>query len=45
MKNVGNYNKFIKEKNNFEAEYEKSENKVEFILSLYGKGLFDKENE
>ena len=45
MKNIGNYNKFIKEKNNFEAEYEKSENKVEFILSLYGKGLFDKENE
>ncbi len=34
------YNTFIKDKINFKQEYEKSDNKIDFILSLYGKGLF-----
>ena len=42
---IKNYNKFITERKNFEEEYEKSTNKIEFVLSLYGKGLIDKWNE
>lgn len=42
IKNVESYNKFINERKNFEEEYEKSENKIDFFLSLYGKGLFGK---
>ena len=34
---IKNYNKFITERKNFEEEYEKSTNKIEFVLSLYGK--------
>ena len=45
LKNLGNYIKYIKEKRNFEEEYEKSGNKTEFVLSLYGKGLFGKWND
>ena len=40
IKNMENYNTFIKDKINFKQEYEKSDNKIDFILSLYGKGLF-----
>ena len=42
LKNIENYGKFINNKINFEEEYEKSEDKIDFILSLYGKGLFAK---
>ena len=42
LKNIENYGKFISNKINFEEEYEKSEDKIDFILSLYGKGLFAK---
>ena len=42
LKNIENYGKFINNKINFEEEYEKSEDKIDFILSLYGKGLFSK---
>ena len=45
LNNIGNYYKFIKEKKNFEEEYKKSENKIDFVLSLYGKGLFDNKND
>ena len=40
IKNMEIYNTFIKDKINFKQEYEKSDNKIDFILSLYGKGLF-----
>ena len=42
LKNIENYGKFINNKIHFEEEYEKSEDKIDFILSLYGKGLFAK---
>ena len=45
IKNIENYKLFINERKNFESEYEKSNNKIEFILSLYGKGLFDRLSE
>ena len=42
LKNIENYSKFINNKINFIDEYEKSGDKIDFILSLYGKGLFAK---
>ena len=42
LKNVENYAKFIDEKVNFKEEYNKSGDKIEFVLSLYGKGVFGK---
>ena len=43
IKNIRNYDKYINERKNFEEEYTKSNDKIDFILSLYGKGLFDEE--
>ena len=42
IKNSENYGKFINNKIKFKEEYEKSGDKIDFILSLYGKGLFAK---
>ena len=45
LKNNENFNKFINDRNNFYVEYEKSEDKIEFLNSLYGKGVFNKEKD
>ena len=44
LKNNDNFNKFINDKDNFEVEYEKSEDKLDFINSLYGRGVFNNIN-
>ena len=41
LKDADNYYKFINDNINFKNELEKSENKMAFLSSLYGKGLFN----
>ena len=45
LNNLEKYHEFIKDKKNFEEQYEKSGNKIDFVFSLYGKGLFNKKND
>ena len=41
LKDIENYYQFIKDNKNFKSELEKSKDKMEFLSSLYGKGLFN----
>ena len=41
LKDADNYYKFINDNINFKNELERSENKMAFLSSLYGKGLFN----
>ena len=41
LKDISNYCEFIKDNKNFKIELEKSKDKMDFISSLYGKGLFN----
>ena len=41
LKDIENYYQFIKDNKNFKSEFEKSKDKIEFLSSLYGKGLFN----
>ena len=41
LQDISNYYQYIKDIKNFKNELEKSEDKMDFLSSLYGKGLFD----
>ena len=43
FKDIENYYQYIKDTKNFRSEFEKSKDKMEFLSSLYGKGLFNNE--
>ena len=43
FKDIDNYYQYIKDTKNFRNELEKSKDKMEFLSSLYGKGLFNNE--
>ena len=45
LKDIENYYHYIKDTKNFKSELEKSKDKIEFLSSLYGKGLFNNEIE
>ena len=41
IKDIADYYEFIKDNKNFQTELEKSKDKMEFLSSMYGKGLFN----
>ena len=41
IKDIADYYEFIRDNKNFKNELEKSKDKMEFLSSMYGKGLFN----
>ena len=41
IKDIEDYYEFIKDNKNFNNEFEKSKDKMDFLSSMYGKGLFN----